>query len=88
MDVREVKPIEVITDVLCDICDQSTKLEFATLSATWGYFSQSDGEQYKLQLCDKYFFDILAVLKKNRQYHINNEGSNHHALKNFGLNYD
>lgn len=34
MDVREVKPIEVITDVLCDICDQSTKLEFATLSAT------------------------------------------------------
>ncbi len=39
MDIKEVRLTKVISDVLCDICNQSTKLEFATLSANWGYFS-------------------------------------------------
>ena len=88
MDVKEVKPIEVITDVLCDICDQSTKLEFATFSANWGYFSQSDGERYKLQLCEKCFFSVLDILKKQRILLNSDKFFDQSALEKFGLNFD
>ncbi len=43
MEIKELKQVEVITDVLCDVCNQSTKLEFGTLSAHWGY-----GEPYRV----------------------------------------
>lgn len=88
MDVKEIKSIEVITDVLCDICDQSTKLEFATLSANWGYYSQSDGERYKLQLCEKCFFNILAILKNQRKLLNSDKIFDQLALEKFGLNSD
>ena len=32
MEIKELKQVEVITDVLCDVCNQSTQLEFGTLS--------------------------------------------------------
>lgn len=35
MEIKELKQVEVITDVLCDVCNQSTKLEFGTLSGLW-----------------------------------------------------
>ena len=88
MDIKEVRLTEVISDVLCDICDQSTKLEFATLSADWGYFSQSDGERYKLQLCEKCFFNTLDILKKQRRLLNVNKDFNQSTLENFGLNFD
>lgn len=59
-----MKQVEVVTDVVCDVCNQSTKLEFGTLSAHWGYGSRHDGEKYELQLCEKCFVYALATLKK------------------------
>ena len=66
MEIKELKQVEVITDVLCDVCNQSTKLEFGTLSAHWGYGSKHDEERYELQLCEKCFFYALATLRKER----------------------
>ena len=88
MDIKEFRLTEVISDVLCDICDQSTKLEFATLSANWGYFSQSDGERYKLQLCEKCFFNVLDILKKQRIQLNSDKIFDQSALEKFGLNFD
>ena len=30
MEIKQLEQVEVITDVVCDVCNQSTKLEFAT----------------------------------------------------------
>ena len=67
MEVKQLQQVKVITDVVCDVCNQSTTLEFATLSAHWGYGSTYDGERYELQLCKKCFFYALATLKKERR---------------------
>ena len=66
MEIKQLKQVEVVTDILCDVCNQATQLEFGTLSANWGYGSTHDGERYELQLCEKCFFYTLAPLKKER----------------------
>ena len=66
MEIKQLKQEEVVTDVLCDVCNQLTQLEFGTLSAHWGYGSKHDGERYELQLCEKCFFYALATLIKER----------------------
>lgn len=71
MDVKTIQPVEVITDVYCDVCGVSTRLEFATLSAHWGYASEHDGEKYKIQLCEKCFFIALKQLKDQSKQHNN-----------------
>ena len=43
MEIKQMKQVEVVTDVVCDVCNQSTKLEFGTLWAHWGYGSKHDG---------------------------------------------
>lgn len=43
MEIKQLKQVEVVTDVVCDVCNQSTKLEFGTLWAHWGYGSKHDG---------------------------------------------
>ena len=48
MEIKELKQVEVITDVLCDVCNQSTKLEFGNLLAHMGYGSRHDSEKYEL----------------------------------------
>ena len=58
MEIKQLKQVEVVTDVVCDVCNQSTKLEFGTLSVHWGYGSKHDGE--------KCFIYALATLKKER----------------------
>ena len=57
MEIKQLKQVEVVTDVVCDVCNQSTKLEFGTLSVHWGYGSKHDGE--------KCFIYALATLKKD-----------------------
>ena len=47
MEIKQLKQVEVVTDVVCDVCNQSTKLEFGTLSAHWGY--GFDPRQYRGQ---------------------------------------
>ena len=67
MEIKKLQQVRFITDVLCDVCKQSTTLKFATFSAHWGYGSTHDGERYELQLCEKCFFYALATLKKERR---------------------
>ena len=67
MEIKKLQQVRFITDVLCDVCKQSTTLKFATFSAHWGYGSTHDGDRYELQLCEKCFSYALATLKKERR---------------------
>lgn len=51
MEIKELQHVEVITDVLCDVCGQSTQLNYGELKAEWGYGSTYDGEKHRVQLC-------------------------------------
>ena len=62
MEIKKLQQVRFITDVLCDVCKQSTTLKFATFSAHWGYGSTHDGDRYELQLCEKCFSYALARL--------------------------
>jgi hypothetical protein len=64
--------VEAVTDVVCDVCQLSTRvqnggLQFATLRANWGFGSKHDGELYELQLCEDCFFQTVAQIKQNRR---------------------
>lgn len=61
-----------IQDIICDCCGESCKkklhpkmkeFEFATLNASWGYCSDSDGKKYRIELCEDCFYDTIAHLK-------------------------
>lgn len=63
---------EVVTDVKCDICTRSTRvdaggLQFATLKAKWGFGTKHDGERYEFHLCEGCFFGNIAYLKQERR---------------------
>ena len=86
MEIKQLQQVEVMTDMVCDVCNQSTKLEFAALSAHWGYDSTHDGERYELQLCEKCFFYALATLKKERRdAFMFDENFDPESLDEFGL---
>ena len=86
MEIKKLQQVKVITDVLCDVCNQSAKLEFATLSAHWGYGSKHNGERYELQLCEKCFFYALETLKKQRRDRLMfDENFDPASLDKFGL---
>jgi hypothetical protein len=40
--------------------------EYATVSATWGYFSRKDGESYHIDLCEDCFDKVAAHINKLR----------------------
>lgn len=75
MKITEVKTYkqEVLTDIVCDSCgascakfSSSNKLlaiESAKLTAQWGYYSDSDGKQYEIELCENCFYDLIAYMK-------------------------
>jgi hypothetical protein len=73
MKVKTLKQVEVVTDVRCDVCGDSTVLvegyspQFGLLKAAWGYGSQHDGEHYEVELCESCFFETLAHLRRNRE---------------------
>ncbi|WP_095194385.1 hypothetical protein [Pseudomonas sp. Irchel 3A7] len=63
---------DAVTDVVCDVCQCSTRvhaggLQFGTLHAHWGYGTTHDGERYELQLCEACFFGTLAYIKQERR---------------------
>jgi hypothetical protein len=73
MKVMTRKEVEVVADVSCDICDESTSKhgrhspQFGTLQAQWGYGSHHDGEAFELHLCESCFFQALANLQEQRR---------------------
>ncbi len=69
---------EVITDVICDICGNTCSrgemvdvvgMEYMTLEANWGYFSNKDLENWKAEICepcvDKHLSPIIKFLKRS-----------------------
>ncbi|MBD2840598.1 hypothetical protein ID144_26495 [Pseudomonas sp. JM0905a] len=88
MKVTAVEPIESVSDVLCDVCGASTRVEgyglqFGTLCASWGYGSAHDGERYEVHLCEPCFFMTLASLKRERMVNTMFSDGNE-DLSNFG----
>lgn len=62
---------ETTSDVTCDVCCQSTRIEgyglqFGALQARWGYGSTHDGERYEVHLCEPCFFRTLSALRRER----------------------
>ncbi len=73
MKVTSKQLVDVVTDVLCDVCGESTSRsgqhspQFGTLQAGWGYGASHDGESYQVHLCEGCFFSTLAYLKEQRR---------------------
>lgn len=82
--------IEAVTDVVCDICNRTTRvhsggLEFGTLQAHWGYGAKHDGERYEIHLCEGCFFQAVANLKQERRTLNLFEENVETEVKDFGL---
>lgn len=71
MKITAMEQAKSISEVLCDICGDSTRVEgqglqFGTLRASWGCGSAHDGERYEVHLCEPCFFRTLLGLKRER----------------------
>ena len=76
MEIRKTRPIEVVVDIQCDRCGRGCLvkvapawqgLEYATLTAHWGYGSKDhDGERYELHLCEGCFFHLVGEIEHER----------------------
>lgn len=69
---EEVK--KVLGEILCDCCGKSCTItepviehEYAELIATWGYFSDQDGSQYNIDICENCFTDVVNFIKDKRK---------------------
>lgn len=82
--------VEVVTEIVCDVCLLTTAVEggglqYGTLRALWGYGAKHDGERYELHLCESCFFQAVANLKQERRS-LNLFTDNSCAIgENFGL---
>lgn len=74
---------EAIVDVLCDMCGRSTRrdhnMEYATLSAEWGFDSYRDimadpSQAVDVHLCDRCCKEVEEYIKKRR----NEKDADHH----------
>lgn len=71
MKITAMEQSESVSDVLCDVCGCSTRVEgyglqFGTLHASWGYGSTHDGERYEVHLCELCFFRTISGLRRER----------------------
>jgi len=89
MKIKAVEQTELVTEVLCDVCGDRTRVEgyglqFGTLSASWRYGSNHDGERYEVHLCESCFFRTISDLRRERMvnFMFSDEGQD---LSNFGL---
>lgn len=67
MEVKEKVERYEITDILCDVCNQScTKdyhRELAILNANWGYGSEKDGQGYECHMCEGCYDKVVAFIE-------------------------
>lgn len=71
MKVIQAGQLDVIIDVVCDVCEMSTRgfegdLQYGTMHASWGRSSAHCGETYELHLCETCFFSQVAEMKRAR----------------------
>lgn len=95
MKKYKTRQAKVLVDICCDVCGKSCKndydkeldrelsqnvdFEYATLRATWGYFSRKDGESYHLDICENCFDDVVKHIdaqKTQKRENENNERTN------------
>ena len=74
MKTYKKKSVQVVHEILCDSCGKNCTItepchehEYAEISATWGYFSNQDGLQYDIQICETCFNEVIDFLKKKRK---------------------
>lgn len=74
MKTFKTEPKKVVDEILCDCCGESCSItepvvehEYAELTATWGYFSDQDGSQFNIDLCENCFNDVLGFIKNQRR---------------------
>ncbi|WQN26597.1 hypothetical protein ULE26_15320 [Stutzerimonas stutzeri] len=89
MQISNADKKESSSDILCDVCGESTRVDgygcqFGTLSAVWGYGSTHDGQRYQVRLCETCFMSTLAGLRRDRMvnFMFSDEDQD---LSNFGL---
>lgn len=71
------KMVKTLDSIYCDSCGKSCTKgtdsnptmdhEYAEIIATWGYFSNQDGTQYDIQICETCFDEVIDFLKKKRK---------------------
>lgn len=73
----KLKKISTLESITCDVCGASctttnafVEHEYATLEATWGYFSKQDGTQYDIHLCENCFMITISFLRNQRSQNI------------------
>lgn len=81
---------EAVTDVRCDVCGcsarlESGNLEYGMLHAHWGYGALHDGERYEVHLCETCFFATIAYLKQERRTANMFEDDQQRLYDDFGL---
>ncbi|AXN29633.1 hypothetical protein CP913_13820 [Pseudomonas aeruginosa] len=89
MKITAMEQTESVSDVLCDVCGESTRIEgyglqFGTLRASWGYGSNHDGERYEVHLCEGCFFRTISGLRRERMVNFM-FGDDDQDLSDFGL---
>ena len=91
LKVTESQPVQVMIDVVCDICGVSTKSQagpchYGTLGAEFGFGSMHDGESYEVDLCENCFFDALTFTRHASSTKLMaSRTGDAQAPKNFGL---
>lgn len=74
MKTYKKKLTKVVDKILCDSCGEDCTIteptvehEYAEIIATWRYFSNQDGAQYDIQICESCFNEVIDFLKKKRK---------------------
>lgn len=73
MKTHKKKMVKTVDKIYCDSCGKDCTItcpvdeyEYASIEATWGYFSNQDGLQFDIQICEKCFDEVIDFLKKKR----------------------
>ena len=90
MEIKTQTSVDAVTDVVCDVCNTSTRipvygLQYGTLEAQWGYGSQHDGAHYRVHLCEACFFGALSGLRRQRMVNVMFDVNEPHPDQDFGL---
>jgi len=79
---KEVKEVELIADIVCDMCGKSCKLflgmdkesfnyEFSHITANWGYGTRKDEECWNYHFCEDCSDEIVSFVEKKKGKSIN-----------------
>ena len=92
MEIKEQASVDVLMDVLCDVCKCSTLipgsgLQYGRLEAQWGHGSKHAGEHYQVHLCEPCFFKALAEMRGECRINtmFDDDADDPYAYENLGL---